>query len=310
MPFPVAKKRLISRIDSDRMAMERQGIRAALRYGSLARQHAYAAWRTTHDVHAVTGAIGNVLKGNAKLHLPGVVELVRDNMVASHLQGVRRTVINMQSHVDAGVKLSSAYDGAVEFLKRRLQLDPAQVSRVQATYGEAAAKVVNTASDALQKSIQEALLESIEAGDGTAGGVSALRQAFEDQGFVPAADHQLQAIFRTQTNMAYSAGRWQSLHDPDLGDLVWGFEFTAILDDRTTDICRPLDGVKRPKDDPFWNRFNPPNHYNCRSTTLEILDSGDATEPPSDAQPAKGFDFNPGHAYAGAVSALAGQTFN
>ncbi len=51
--FPVAKAKLINRIDTDRRGLELQGVRAAYRFGTLARQHAYAA-----QVHHVSKAVG------------------------------------------------------------------------------------------------------------------------------------------------------------------------------------------------------------------------------------------------------------
>ena len=33
---------------------------------------------------------------------------------------------------------------------------------------------------------------------------------------------------------------------------------------------RLLEGVRLPKDDPFWKRYLPPNGWNCRCTVLEI----------------------------------------
>lgn len=297
--FPTAKDKLLSRIDRERRSLELQGIRAAYRFGTTARQHAYAAWRTTRDPRAVAAAVRAVLLGSPKLHLPGISPLVKDGMIAAHLTGVRRTGLNVRGHVEQGIRLSSAYDGAIEFLRGRLDLTPDQLSTLESSYGNAASRVTQTASRALEEALQKALIESVEAGDSTSRGMAAMQKAFESQGFTPSADYQLQAIFRTQTNMAYSAGRWQSLQAPELADLVWGFEYSAILDDRSSTICPPLDGIRRPMDDPFWQRYMPPNHYNCRSTALEIVTPTEATAVPADiAQPATGFAFNPGNAFA------------
>jgi SPP1 gp7 family putative phage head morphogenesis protein len=47
-------------------------------------------------------------------------------------------------------------------------------------------------------------------------------------------------------------------------------QYSAVLDDRTSEICEPLEGVTLPVDDPFWNKFTPPNHFNCRCLLLQI----------------------------------------
>ncbi len=44
--------------------------------------------------------------------------------------------------------------------------------------------------------------------------------------------------------------------------------FTAVLDNRTTEICRSLDGTMLSKDNDFWKTHSPPLHANCRSTLV------------------------------------------
>lgn len=52
---------------------------------------------------------------------------------------------------------------------------------------------------------------------------------------------------------------------------VYAFQYSAILDDRTTEICRSLDGrIVRPGSPEFY-KYSPPRHFNCRSIWVEIL---------------------------------------
>jgi hypothetical protein len=45
--------------------------------------------------------------------------------------------------------------------------------------------------------------------------------------------------------------------------------FTAVLDERTTNVCRSLDGTMLPAGDPFWTDHSPPCHAgDCRSMLL------------------------------------------
>lgn len=46
-------------------------------------------------------------------------------------------------------------------------------------------------------------------------------------------------------------------------------EFDAIIDGRTTDLCRSLNGVRKPVGDSFWTVYYPPNHFRCRSTVRQ-----------------------------------------
>lgn len=52
---------------------------------------------------------------------------------------------------------------------------------------------------------------------------------------------------------------------------VYWFQYSAILDWKTTDYCRSLDGrVVKPWSAEFF-KYMPPKHYNCRSLRVEIL---------------------------------------
>jgi len=47
-------------------------------------------------------------------------------------------------------------------------------------------------------------------------------------------------------------------------------EYDAILDGRTSDLCRHFDGITLPVDDKFWKTYSPLNHFNCRCTIHQV----------------------------------------
>lgn len=47
-------------------------------------------------------------------------------------------------------------------------------------------------------------------------------------------------------------------------------EFDATLDNRTTSVCRNLDGTRLPVDDPFWNNYYLPLHWGERSEIRQV----------------------------------------
>lgn len=53
-------------------------------------------------------------------------------------------------------------------------------------------------------------------------------------------------------------------------DEVIGFLYSAVMDNDTTDICRALNGQTRAIDDNVSAKFDPPNHFNCRSILIPI----------------------------------------
>ena len=75
---------------------------------------------------------------------------------------------------------------------------------------------------------------------------------------------------RTNTFEALNEARYAEYTDPELGGFVEALEYSAILDDRTTDICTHLDGRVYPADSSEWEGYRPPNHYNCRSILIPV----------------------------------------
>jgi len=99
----------------------------------------------------------------------------------------------------------------------------------------------------------------------------------------------LENIARTNIADAVNQSRMALFTDPALKGFVEAFEYSAILDDRTTEICEKLHG-KIEKD---WGGYAPPNHFQCRSILIPVtqVDDWDGKEDkiPSGLQPMKGF---------------------
>ncbi len=81
----------------------------------------------------------------------------------------------------------------------------------------------------------------------------------------------LETIARTNFNSVFNEGRNQVFKEAS--DQIAAFEFSAIIDGRTSDICRELDGHQFRKQDA--DKFQPPMEFNCRSILLPILTGED-----------------------------------
>lgn len=75
-------------------------------------------------------------------------------------------------------------------------------------------------------------------------------------------------VFRTNIETGYNAGKWEQYQKSS--DLIFALEYIAVDDRRTTELCSALNGTIEPIKSPFWSSYNPPNHYQCRSTTAPI----------------------------------------
>lgn len=76
----------------------------------------------------------------------------------------------------------------------------------------------------------------------------------------------LENVYRTNMMTEYSIGNYKQQMECIEDYPYW--EYRAIEDNRTSSICKKLDGVVKRFDDPFWGTYYPPNHYQCRSSVI------------------------------------------
>ena len=76
----------------------------------------------------------------------------------------------------------------------------------------------------------------------------------------------LENVYRTNMMTQYSIGNYKQQMEVVEDYPYW--EYSVIEDNRTSNICRQLDGVVKKYDDPFWSAYYPPNHFHCRSTVI------------------------------------------
>ena len=99
----------------------------------------------------------------------------------------------------------------------------------------------------------------------------------------------IENIIRTNTADAMNAARTSLFSQEEYKGFISAFEYSAILDDGTTEICDTLN--RRIRKD--WGEYTPPNHYQCRSLLLPvtIIDDWDGKQDiiPGGIVPQKGF---------------------
>lgn len=81
-------------------------------------------------------------------------------------------------------------------------------------------------------------------------------------------------LIRTETNHFHNEAEYQSYID----DGVTEYEYAAVLDSRTSEICRNLDGKIFKVTEKRTGVNYPPMHPFCRSTTLPVIDSIEENE--------------------------------
>ena len=92
------------------------------------------------------------------------------------------------------------------------------------------------------------------------------------------ADNQVIALVRTSINQVANTAS-QQVYEANQ-DITPRYRYVATLDTRTSAICRALDG----QEFEYGKGPTPPQHFNCRSTTVPVIDYdalGFAPPPPS-----------------------------
>lgn len=83
--------------------------------------------------------------------------------------------------------------------------------------------------------------------------------------------HILETIVRTNANTFYNQGRLSSFNQAAKTGIVTHYQFSAIMDNRTSDICEELHGtVTAVGDGETTSTINPPRHFSCRSILVPI----------------------------------------
>jgi len=134
--------------------------------------------------------------------------------------------------------------------------------------------------DRLLNQAKAVLFNAIKTGEATSDTVEKLQAVFEpyvgnDRALDPDSleqlePYRLETIIRTNATEAFNEGLKDAL-DPEVASgHVIAFEYSAILDGRTTEICRHLDGQMFRPDSPSLQAFTPPNHFTCRSLIIPV----------------------------------------
>ena len=138
--------------------------------------------------------------------------------------------------------------------------------------------ITEVMTERLLNEARAAMLKSIEVGDTTQQAMDRLREVFEP--YVGSGQirregklltpHRIETIVRTNTTKAFNQARLQDIMRPAFDDIVEYVQYSAIMDTRTTPVCRSLDGKVFRRDDPALQDFAPPNHYGCRSFLVPL----------------------------------------
>ncbi len=114
--------------------------------------------------------------------------------------------------------------------------------------------------------------------------------------------HYLRTEYNFTVQSAQMAARWEEQQDDGGGRYL--LQYRTAGDSKVRESHRKLEGITLPASDPFWDKYYPPNGFNCRCTVARVraakypaTDSSEAMRAGDDATAGKYaemFRFNPG----------------
>jgi len=188
------------------------------------------------------------------------------------------------------VALSDDLQAAVAGARQTFQLTATQGTMITLPNGKVLAKsfrgLAESQADLFAKTVRNGLLTG-ESTDklarrlkgrlkfGDLGPLSVRQLAQAGGELTTVANRQVMALVRTSINQVANASS-QQVYEANQ-DVTKRYRYVATLDSRTSPICRALDG----KEFDYGKGPTPPQHFNCRSTTVPVIDyKGLGIEPP------------------------------
>jgi SPP1 gp7 family putative phage head morphogenesis protein len=188
------------------------------------------------------------------------------------------------------------FEEAVEAHRERVPMTAAEVVDMTAEERRAAFWVAGTHEAAVVQTIHQEIERALAEGLSLDEFKKNLAEKLQGQHALGGAH--LETVFRNAVQSAYNAGRWYQLTDPDVTAARPFWMFDAVLDTRTTPLCKDLNGTIKAHDDPFWLTHWCPLHHRCRSgvralRTSEVERRGGVTPGGPPGAPSEGFGRAP-----------------
>lgn len=114
----------------------------------------------------------------------------------------------------------------------------------------------------LQSAVRQAIVKAVDQKLSLKEIASLARQTFREYGIAEQSNYHAATVFRTNLASAYADAQWYVIQDQK-EDIAF-LEYVSEEDPRVRPTHRKMHGVKRAPDDPVWQRWYPPNGYNCR----------------------------------------------
>lgn len=83
---------------------------------------------------------------------------------------------------------------------------------------------------------------------------------------------EIDTVFNTNVQKAYSAGRYEQMNDESVLDALPFWQYWTVGDDRVRPEHAAIDGFVARAIDPVWHKIYPPSGFNCRCSVVPITE--------------------------------------
>lgn len=247
---------------------------------------AFSSWQD--DIAKKIGSAGSADKAGEALDAwaakaasdPDVIEAIYRATLMANMGGQLQVRMVEVPESAKGVSLAARtpapflhlpFDEAIADFQARRIVTPAQYQAMDTAARQRAFTATNFATQALRDEAYQQLLAALQDGSTLREFSQALRSGEASLGVTPADPSYVETVFRTNIASAYGAGRVQQMQSPTVLQARPYAQYRAIVDNRTTSVCLYLNGIVFDRrTDTGWQRFAPPNHYQCRSTIILV----------------------------------------
>lgn len=154
------------------------------------------------------------------------------------------------------------FEEAIQHLKSMVPIKKEDFEKLSAHLKYRAFTIARVSNEDLIKKVKEIYTNNIQQGKTKQEALKEIKQILPNITYNHISTH-----YNNNTMIAYNAGRIKHFKESSEIDYLM---YNAIMDKHTTELCRKLHGTVKPKDDPFWDKFYPPLHHNCRSVVYPI----------------------------------------
>lgn len=235
---------------------------------------------TTAHVRAIRGVrkarragggsreVNRALDRAMKFLAEAVVVALAAAIVAAYVEGALQRRRRLRSRL-RGFGFNLLQD-AVSQARRRARLTPEEVADIQERAGSTAAATVGAYADEVNARLRAVVHRGIRDNLHEQDLATKIGKALRAAG-VSERPYRLRQMARDQVNLNFMAARLQGNDSPEVREVLWGYEYVTVGDDRVRPNHELLNGTRLPKDHAFWQENMPPNGYNCRCTVIEIF---------------------------------------